>query len=103
MSDDLEKQFDYEMLKLYRTMNKEAGFRSEKFLHMVGQNGGLDTAHTLLHAQDVSEGFKFLCERGRLDLTVEAFVIRPEWKELFTDEELAIARERLKKWGYANC
>ena len=39
--------------------------------------------------------------RDRLDLTVEAVVVENErWHGLFTDEELARARRRLKEYRY---
>jgi hypothetical protein len=37
---------------------------------------------------------------GRLDLTVEAHVIRPEYAELFTEQEIISARKRLVENGY---
>jgi hypothetical protein len=42
-------------------------------------------------------GFIFLKEHGRLDLSVEALLLTPEWKGLFTDEDRAIAREKLSR------
>lgn len=54
----------------------------------------------LLAASVVSDGFRALWERGRLDLTVEALVLRPEFRELFDDQELETARTRLEELGY---
>jgi len=67
---------------------------------MVSEMGGLSTARQLLHASGVSEGFTHLWERGRLDLTVEALVLQPDWKGLFTSGELGIARDRLTSYGF---
>ena len=53
-----------------------------------------------LHAPAVSDGFSNLWKRGRLDLTVETVVLRPESSSLFTDEELDRARGRLEQFGY---
>jgi hypothetical protein len=36
-----------------------------------------------------------LTEEGRLDLTVEALVLKPEYAALFTDVERSIAARRL--------
>jgi hypothetical protein len=41
-----------------------------------------------------------LWEFKRLDLTVEALVLRPEWSLLFSEEERQIARKRLSDYGY---
>jgi hypothetical protein len=35
-----------------------------------------------------------------LDLSLEAFVLRPEYASWFTDEEPRITRARLKECGY---
>ena len=40
-------------------------------------------------------------ERGRLDLTVEAMILHPEWRPLFSKRELHIAVERLLHYGYS--
>jgi hypothetical protein len=37
----------------------------------------------------------------RLDLSVEAYVPRPEYAPLFTEEDSSIARARLGEYGYA--
>jgi hypothetical protein len=41
-----------------------------------------------------------LWENKRLDLSVEALVIRPEYHSLFSGEERKICIERLKEFGY---
>ena len=51
---------------------------------MVVERGGLLTARYLLHAPTVSEGYAALWERKRLDLTVEAMILQPEWHALFS-------------------
>lgn len=45
-------------------------------------------------------GFATLWEHGRLDLSVEAHVLKPEYEPLFTEEERQICRERLEQFGY---
>jgi len=46
-----------------------------------------------------SDGYTALYERGRLDLTVEALVLRPDWDDLFTAEDRDLARQRLTDYG----
>jgi hypothetical protein len=66
---------------------------------MLRDRGGLDTAKYLINSPKESD--TALYERRRRDLTVEAMVIENKrWHELFTGEELAKARLRLKKYGY---
>ena len=67
---------------------------------MLSDYGGLGTAHRLLASSEVSSGFTALYERGRLDLTVEALVLKLEFARLFTDEEVETARQRLAELGY---
>nr|MBA3533071.1 EVE domain-containing protein [Ardenticatenales bacterium] len=58
------------------------------------------TARRLLNAGNTSEGFTRLWELGRLDLTVEAIVLKPEFASLFSEEERTRARERLREVRY---
>jgi hypothetical protein len=102
MADDpLAAEFDEEMLRIYRRALSEANYKASRFLQMLNEHRGLETARILLHSANVSEGYTALWERGRLDLTVEA-VIRdnPRWHPLFTKEELAICSKRLREYGY---
>jgi hypothetical protein len=69
-------------------------------LTMLSSYGGLGTAHRLLASSEVSTGFTALFERGRLDLTVEALVVKPEFAGLFTEDEVEAARDRLRQLGY---
>jgi hypothetical protein len=88
------------MMNIYHRARKEAGYNATRYLQMLHDQGGVGTAQTLLHATQVSEGYTALWERKRLDLTVEALALQPEWRELFTPEELDIARQRLQQHGY---
>lgn len=66
----------------------------------MANDGGLAAAKQLLAVDKPSQGFTELWERGRLDLTVEALVLRPEFSPLFTRSELRTARRRLEEFGY---
>ena len=97
----LEIQFHEAMLDIYRRAKAEAGYNATRFLTMVVNQGGLETARYLLHAETVSEGYTALWDRERLDLTVEATILRPEWHDLFTDVERRIAVKRLRDYEYS--
>ena len=89
------------MLEIYRRAKKEAKYNAQRFLQMVVDHGGLETAKILINAENVSDGYTALWERGRLDLTVEAMVIENDkFHSLFTDEELQICARRLKAYNY---
>jgi hypothetical protein len=100
MPTDLEKQFNEAMLDVYRRAKAEAGYNAARFLGMITEMGGYETARTLLHSQTVSEGYIALWERARLDLTVEAVILQHEWRGLFSELEHEIARRRLAEYGY---
>ncbi len=96
----LTDSFHQAMIQVYIRAKKEAKYNAIWFLQMVEERGGVQTAKHLLKACDVQTGLIALWERGRLDLSVENVVLRPEWQSLFTDEELAFARQRLKDHGF---
>ena len=95
----LEGGFEEQMLNIY-VGAKEIHYYATRFFQMLTDRGGLATARHLLAAPGISEGFEALWERGRLDLTVEALVLREPWDALFTPEELEVARSRLQSAGY---
>jgi hypothetical protein len=80
---------------------RSIGYVATRFLQMVSERGGLRTAHDLLATDTPSEGFTALWELRRLDLTVEAAVLEPEFESLFTDTERDVARRRLNDYGYS--
>lgn len=88
------------MRDVYVRAKKEANYTAGYFLTMLSDYGGLGTAHRLLASSAVASGFTALYERGRLDLTVEALVLKPEFAGLFADEEVETARQRLAQLGY---
>jgi hypothetical protein len=92
----LTRAFDDAMNKIYVDA-KKAGYHATRFLQMLGDHGGVDTAHRLLPS--MSDGFTELWKRNRLDLTVESLVLQREWHELFSDDERKIARQRLRECG----
>jgi hypothetical protein len=94
-------EFDEEMLGIYQCALSEAHYRATRFLAMLHDHRGLETARLLLHSPTVSEGYTALWERKRLDLTVEAVIHdNTRWHPLFTQEELEICAKRLTDYGY---
>lgn len=97
---DLEKRFEQDMLNIYTTAKKECGYNATRFLQMIGVKGGLVTAKQLINKEGGTEGFTTLWMCHRLDLSVEAHVLKPEYRDLFTDEDRKMCRGRLEKFGY---
>jgi hypothetical protein len=97
-----ETTFDQAMFNIYQRAKKEAGYNASIFLRMLTEQGGIQTARTLINSAKPSDGYTALYEKGRLDLTVEAMVLEnPKWHELFTSSELKRAKERLLQYGYS--
>jgi len=99
--DNLERRFDRAMADVYERAKREVGYNATRYLQLLSEHGGLATARLLLTTPNVSDGFTTLWEAHRLDLTVEAHVLKPEFRGLFTAGELAVARERLDALGYS--
>jgi hypothetical protein len=96
----LEREFHQRMIAIYVAAKKEARYNATRFLTMVNERGGVETARILLHATSVSEGYTALWERQRLDLTVEALVLEERWQPLFSADERKIAIRRLREYNY---
>ena len=97
----LNADFDAAMMSIYHRAATEAKYKASRFLSMLLEHRGLETARILLWAAAVSEVYVALWERGRIDLTVEALIYENDkWHPLFTAEELAICESRLRKYEY---
>ena len=78
-------------------MKLKPPYRASRFRLMVTERGGKAAADSLLAKDTVSNGFTELFLRGRanLKLSVEYLVLKPEWRGMFTEEQLNTARKRL--------
>ena len=92
--------FHRAMADIYERAKREASYNATYFLRMASDLGGLETARQLLRTSSVSDGFTALWNAGRLDLSVEAHVLKDEFRGLFTQSELRTARRRLEDYGY---
>ena len=91
----LESQFHAAMVELWRRAKTEAGYNATRFLTMLAEHGGVETARRLVTASTPSDGFTALWEKGRLDLTVEALVLDPAYHDLFDEDLRQTAQRRL--------
>lgn len=78
---------------------KECRYNPTRFNQMIAKYGGVETAKRLianaLQTGNTSDGFTTLCLYGRLDLTMENSVCKPEYQSLFSPEEIAYCKEVL--------
>lgn len=96
----LEKQFSEDMKNTYLTAKKELKYSASRFWQLVTEKGAVQAARILIAKNGGTYGFEILWEHGRLDLSVEAHVLKPQYEELFTDEERLICRDRLESFGF---
>ena len=96
----LELDFHEAMVELYRRAKREIHYTARYFIDMVSNDGGRETARYLLDTKEPSDGYVVLWEHGRLDLSVEAEVLRPRWHDLFNDGQRATAARRLRDYGF---
>ena len=85
---------------IYETAKRELGYNATRFLQMISEQGGLVTARQLLWSDQPSDGFTTLWSHHRLDLTVEAHILKPEYQTLFTDADRQQASHRLEAYGW---
>lgn len=96
----LESSFNSDMQNIYKTAKKELGYNATRFLQIISQLGGLQAAKKLISKDGGTYGFEILWEHKRLDLSVEALVLRTGYQELFTDEERQMCIKRLSDYEY---
>ena len=96
----LENKFHEDMNKIYFTAKKELKYNASRLFQLVSREGGVKAAKQLISKSGGTYGFEVLWENKRLDLSVEALVLRREYHELFTDDERETCRNRLKEFGY---
>lgn len=100
MGKEIISQFHLAMLGIYDAALKlKPTYKATGFLRMVNEHGGKETADRLLATGKPSQGFTELYLRGKdnLKLSVEYIVLQNPWCELFSMEQLKIARARLRQ------
>ena len=100
MKSKLEVQLEQELLNACQLCHKNYGYHPARFLQMLKENGPVLTAIKLVMDKSFHEGFTKMWEFGRLDLTLEAIILREPYCQLFNEEVIERARERLSELGY---
>jgi len=94
---ELERRFHRAMLTICERARRECNYNPVRFRAMLSDYGGVKTAKRLLARRGAQHGFNRLWSCGRPELTVEAHVLSPEFRSLFTEDEQREARERLAR------
>jgi len=79
----------------------EIGLNSSRFRQMIEEHGGVKAAHLLLQPDRElpRDTFGYLRRCGRLDLSMEFYVVQEKYRPLFSDQEREIAQWRLEYEG----
>jgi hypothetical protein len=94
-----ENLWEKEMLQIYDDA-AAIGYEASGFRGLVASHGPLRAAKMLINMDEPSDGFIQLWELKRLDISVEARAMRPEFRGLFSDSELAVCRRRLAAYEW---
>jgi len=94
-----EEQFKEVMLDTYRQAARK-GYRATYFLQMIGELGAVETAKQLVMNPTYSSGFAQLLAMGELRISVEAIILRDEFRSMFEEKYLAAAHKKLDEAGY---
>lgn len=86
------ERFGVEMRRLYERGEQGIRYSATYFLSVLAELGPLGAARKLLRAPAVSDGFAALSER----------VVNPLFASLFSEQDLSVARARLKQFGYVS-
>ena len=93
----LQQQFHREVLGLYDRC-ASLGFRPVLLRRYIVLNGGVAAAKELVFKPGTT-GLERLLDLGKAEMSLEATMLRPEFRPLFTEPELKEARQRLESAG----
>ena len=96
----LEKKLQQEVIKNCEVAEKEYGCKMTRFLQTIEKFGIVRTAQEIFRKGRTSDCFNRLAEAGHLELTMEAIIVKGEYAELFTDEQVNYCYELLCENGY---
>lgn len=80
--------------------NREKAAKIGVRMRPVEPEAALKNARYVLSGSRISDGFRILADKGRLDLSLEALVVDKRFTSLFSDEEANNALMRLLDAGY---
>ena len=96
----IEDIFHLAMIQTYHDAKKYCDYNPTRFYQKVIEKGGLAAAKEFLSSEKPQSGLTTLWECGRLDISMEAHVINPQFESLFTEDERETARKRLVDYGW---
>lgn len=96
----LQEQFQATLLATCQQALNEVGCPMTRLMQTITKRGGVATVQEILRRGRLSDGFDTLEKAGRLELSLEAVVIKKEFGQLFTDDEVNACYAALLEGGY---
>lgn len=98
-SNELGRQLMEELLESCTYMRKKLKYTPKRFQQMLADYGAVLTAKRLLAKDDMSgmTGLYELIKNDKPELSMEYIVMQEKYRSLFTDEEIKVCIDRLKK------
>lgn len=96
----LEKKLQEEILKNCAIAEIEYECKMTRFIQTIERFGIVRTAQEILRKGRTSDCFAKLVKANRIDLTMEAIIVKKKYAELFTDEEVNSCYDLLCENGY---
>ena len=96
----LQNKFNEEVFESIERIKKEV-YVPTRFIKMLHQfkNNAVEVAQRIA-TKNTTIGIEKLYEKGRLDLSMEALIIKPEYRELFSPQVVSTCVRKLKSLGY---
>lgn len=79
---------------------KKLGYRPNKFIGMITNQGAFRTVKDIVASNRPSDGFERLLLLRRPDLTCESIIVETQWRKYFDDDLLQIAERRLTQYEH---
>lgn len=99
----LTRTFEEELREKMIQAKKECKYNPTRYNQMLAQYGGVETARRLIASaqktRNLSEGLSTLWSCGRLDLSMEESVCKPEYAALFSETEIMYCKNILRELG----
>ena len=92
---ELANKFHAALEQTNELAKKHCNHNPKRIVIMMAQYGAVETAKMLMAGNPSTSGYLIAAVCGRLDITIEATMLRPEFAPLFTETELHEAKNRL--------
>ncbi|BEH90260.1 MAG: hypothetical protein HFE54_06475 [Turicibacter sp.] len=96
----LEQKLQQEVIKNCQHIETVYGCKMTRLVQTIERFGIVKTAREIFRKRRTSDNFNRLVELGQTKLTMEAVIVKGEYAQLFTDEEVNLCYELLCENGY---